>query len=101
MPGRQRRRQHRPIVWDPVRRVHHIVIKRSEKLASQMRVRPIERTFQHLDDCKGAGYAVQLSICQFILERGTDSSETASYSRYLRAHLRPPSRTCVGRWSTL
>lgn len=59
------------VAWDAARGVHHIVdFKRSEKLRSQMRgydkMRP---PFEHLDDCKGAGYALQTSIYQYVLER--------------------------------
>ena len=59
------------IVYDPVNKVHHIVDhKRSEKLRSQMRgFQRMSDPFSHLDDCKGAGYALQTSIYQYILER--------------------------------
>lgn len=59
------------IVWDPSRGVHHIIdFKRSNKLRSQMRgYGKMKQPFNHLDDCKGAGYAIQTSIYQFILER--------------------------------
>ena len=59
------------IVWDAAHGVHHIIdFKRSSKLRTQLRgygkMRP---PFKHLDDCKGAGYAIQVSIYQYILER--------------------------------
>jgi hypothetical protein len=59
------------IVWDARRNVHHIVdFKRSNKLKSQLRgFGKMAAPFSHLDNCKGAGYALQTSIYQFILER--------------------------------
>ena len=59
------------ILYDPARAVYHIVdYKRSDKLQSDLRGYGMMRApFTHLDDCKGAGYALQLSIYQWILER--------------------------------
>jgi hypothetical protein len=60
------------ILWDAKRGVHHILdFKRSEKLRLQMRgygkmAAPFDK---HLDDCKGAGYALQCSIYQYVLAR--------------------------------
>ena len=59
------------IVWDTRREVYHIIdFKRSNKLRSQLRgYGKMSEPFQHLDDSKGAGYALQTSIYQYILER--------------------------------
>lgn len=59
------------ILYDPATKTHHLVdFKRSDKLESQLRgYRKMGPPFTHLDDCKGAGYALQLSIYQYILER--------------------------------
>ena len=59
------------IVWDQRRNVYHIIDhKRSEKLKLQMRgYEKMKHPMNHLDDCKGAGYALQTSIYQYILER--------------------------------
>jgi hypothetical protein len=59
------------ILYDPANDVHHIVDhKRSDKLRSQMRgYEKMSAPFAHLDDCKGAGYALQTSIYQYVLER--------------------------------
>lgn len=59
------------IAWDPSRKVYHIIdFKRSDKLQTQLRgFRKMGAPFNHLDDCKGAGYALQTSIYQYILER--------------------------------
>lgn len=61
------------ILWDPANNVHHILdFKRSDKLAGDMHNKfkgKMEPPFQHLDDCRGASYALQLSIYQYILER--------------------------------
>lgn len=59
------------IVFDPRNELYHIVDhKRSDKLAAQLRgYRKMLAPFSHLDDCKGAGYALQTSIYQYILER--------------------------------
>ena len=59
------------IVYDPDNAVYHIVDhKRSDKLRAQMRgFQKMGHPFKHLDDCKGAGYALQTSIYQYILER--------------------------------
>jgi hypothetical protein len=62
------------IVWDARRNVYHIIDhKRSDKLRAQMRgYGKMKAPFNHLDDCKGAGYALQTSIYQYILERQYD-----------------------------
>lgn len=61
------------IVFDAARGVHHLVdFKRSDKLMGQLRgygSKKMDAPFGHLQDCKGAGYALQLSIYQYILER--------------------------------
>lgn len=59
------------IVWDPSTKLHHIVdFKRSDKLKKDLRgYRRMKKPLDHLDDCKGAGYALQTSIYQYILER--------------------------------
>ena len=58
------------IAWDTRRKVYHIIdFKRSDKLRSQMRGYGKMATFTHLDACKGAGYALQTSIYQRVLER--------------------------------
>ena len=59
------------VVWDPSRQVHHIVdFKRSDKLRRDLRgYGKMAGALSHLDDCKGAGYALQTSIYQCILER--------------------------------
>lgn len=59
------------ILWDEERGVHHILdFKRSDKLAAQMRgFGKMLGEMSHLDDCKGAAYALQTSIYQYILER--------------------------------
>ena len=61
------------IVYDAARKVHHLIdYKRSDKLQSQLRgygARKMARPLDHLQDCKGAGYALQLSLYQHILER--------------------------------
>ena len=59
------------IVWDPRRRVHHIIdFKRSAKLRTQLRgFGKMAEPLGHLDNCKGAGYALQTSIYQYILQR--------------------------------
>jgi hypothetical protein len=59
------------IVWDPRQEVYHIVdYKRSDKLQGQLRgFGKMSAPFAHLDSCKGAGYALQLSIYQYILQR--------------------------------
>lgn len=59
------------IFFDAEAGVYHIVdFKRSDKLAedlvSSYRMKP---PFSHLSDCRGAKYALQVSIYQFILER--------------------------------
>ena len=58
------------IVWDARRKLYHIIDhKRSDKLRTQMRgYGKMKAPMKHLDDCKGAGYALQTSIYQFILE---------------------------------
>jgi hypothetical protein len=59
------------IVYDPTRNVHHIIDhKRSDKLqASMWGFKKMSKPFMHLDDCKGAAYALQTSIYQYVLER--------------------------------
>lgn len=59
------------IFYEPSTGLHHIVdFKRSDKLRAQMRgYGKMRAPFQHLDDCKGAAYALQTSIYQYILER--------------------------------
>lgn len=59
------------IVWDARRGVHHIVDhKRSDKLRGSLRgYGKMAAPFSHLDDCKGAAYALQTSIYQYVLER--------------------------------
>ena len=59
------------IFYEPSTQLHHIVdFKRSDKLRAQMRgYGKMRAPFQHLDDCKGAAYALQTSIYQYILER--------------------------------
>lgn len=83
------------IVWDPTRNVHHIIdFKRSSKLRSQMRgYGKMKAPFTHLDDCKGAGYAIQTSIYQFILER--DYGMTIGDRILLSLHAGEPFETSV------
>lgn len=59
------------IVWDASSAVYHIVDhKRSDKLMRDLRgYGKMTNAFSHLDDCKGAAYALQTSIYQYILER--------------------------------
>ena len=59
------------IVWDARRKLYHIIDhKRSDKLRTQMRgYGKMKAPMNHLDDCKGAGYALQTSIYQYILEK--------------------------------
>ena len=59
------------IVYDSALDLYHIIDhKRSEKLATQMRgYGKMLKPFSHLDDCKGASYALQTSIYQYVLER--------------------------------
>lgn len=59
------------LLYDPQTKVHHIVDhKRSDKLAGSLRgFGKMLPPLQHLDDCKGAAYALQTSIYQYILER--------------------------------
>lgn len=57
------------IVFDPSRNQHHIIDhKRTAKLPLREYSRMLE-PFDHLDACKGAAYALQTSIYQYILER--------------------------------
>jgi hypothetical protein len=50
--------------------IHIVDHKRSEKLRMQLRgYKKMRPPFQHLDDCKGAAYALQTSVYQYILER--------------------------------
>ena len=59
------------IAFDARLKVFHIIdFKRSDKLQRDLRgYGKMQRPLQHLDDCKGASYALQLSIYQYILER--------------------------------
>ena len=59
------------ILWDPAAKLYHIVDhKRSDKLETQMRgYGKMCGALSHLDDCKGAAYALQTSIYQYVLER--------------------------------
>ena len=59
------------IVYEPSTGLYHIIDhKRSEKLNSQLRgYGKMSHPFTHIEDCKGAGYALQTSIYQYILER--------------------------------
>lgn len=59
------------ILYEPATGLHHIVDwKRSDKLQSQLRgYSKMQPPLQHLDDCKGASYALQTSIYQSVLER--------------------------------
>lgn len=83
------------IVWDAARRVHHIVdFKRSDKLAAQMRgFSKMVGVFAHLDDCKGAAYALQCSLYQYILER--DYGLTIGDRILLSIHPEKPFATSV------
>lgn len=62
------------ILRDPARGVYHIVDhKRSDKLRLSLRgYGKMHAPLNHLDDCKGAAYALQLSLYRFILERDYD-----------------------------
>ena len=59
------------IVYDPRLKIHHIVDhKRSPKLKQDLRgYKKMKAPFTHLDACKGAAYALQTSIYQYVLER--------------------------------
>jgi len=59
------------IVYEPSTGRHHIVdYKRSDKLQADLRgYRKMAAPFAHLDDCKGASYALQVGIYQWVLER--------------------------------
>lgn len=59
------------IVYEPRTGLHHIVdFKRSDKLRKDLRgYGKMRGEFSHLDDCKGAGYALQTSIYQYVLAR--------------------------------
>lgn len=59
------------LVRDPASGVVHIVDhKRTDKLRASLRgFGKMSAPFAHLDDCKAAGYAIQVSIYQYILER--------------------------------
>jgi len=83
------------IVWDARRQVHHIIdFKRSNKLRSQLRgYGKMAAPFAHLDNCKGAGYALQTSIYQFILER--DYGLTIGDRILLSLHAEQPFVTSV------
>lgn len=59
------------ILYDPATGLHHVVDhKRSDKLRKDLRgYGKMSAPFAHLDDCKGAGYGLQTSIYQYVLER--------------------------------
>lgn len=59
------------ILYEPSKDLYHILdFKRSDKLAEQMTgYTKMKPPLNHLDDSKGAAYALQTSIYQFILER--------------------------------
>jgi hypothetical protein len=59
------------LVRDPASGVVHIVDhKRTDKLRASLRgFGKMSAPFAHLDDCKAAGYAIQVSIYQYILQR--------------------------------
>lgn len=59
------------ILYEPGKDLYHILdFKRSDKLADQMTgFTKMKPPLNHLDDCKGAAYALQTSIYQYILER--------------------------------
>ena len=61
------------LLWDEEAKVVHILdFKRSDKLIGDMHNlyrRKMDQPMTHLDDCRGASYALQLSIYQYILER--------------------------------
>ena len=59
------------ILYDTKKDLYHIVDhKRSDKLKKDLRgYRKMKPPFNHLDDCKGAAYALQLSIYQWIMEK--------------------------------
>lgn len=59
------------ILYEPSTGLHHILdYKRSAKLKVQMRgYGKMKHPFTHLDDSKGAAYALQTSIYQFVLEK--------------------------------
>jgi hypothetical protein len=59
------------IVYEPARGLHHIIdFKRSDKLKKDLRgYGKMRLPFNHLDDCKGASYALQTSLYQYVLER--------------------------------
>ena len=59
------------IVWDERRGVYHIIDhKRTDKLRANLRgYDKMSAPLDHIDDCKGAAYALQTSIYQYILER--------------------------------
>lgn len=58
------------IFYEPSTNMYHIVdFKRSDKLKAQLRgYGKMTGALSHLDDCKGAAYALQTSIYQWILE---------------------------------
>ena len=58
------------IFYEPSTGLHHIVdFKRSDKLKAQMRgFGKMTGELSHLDDCKGAAYALQTGVYQRILE---------------------------------
>ena len=83
------------ILWDERRGVHHILDhKRTPKLIPQLRgYSRMRAPFTHLDDCKGAGYALQTSIYQYILER--DYGMTIGDRVLLSLHADAPAHTSV------
>lgn len=83
------------IVWDERRKVYHIIDhKRSDKLRGQMRgYGKMKAPMDHLDDCKGAGYALQTSIYQYILEK--EYGMTIGDRMLLSLHKEAPFATSV------
>lgn len=59
------------LLYEPSKGIHHILdFKRSDKLSQQMTgFVNMKAPLNHLQDCKGAAYALQTSIYQYILER--------------------------------
>jgi len=83
------------IVWDPTAKVYHIIDhKRTDKLHAQLRgYKRMNEPMNHLDDCKGAGYALQTSIYQYILE--TEYGMTFGDRILLSLHNEAPFSTSV------
>jgi hypothetical protein len=59
------------IVYEPATKLHHIIdFKRSDKLKEQLwGYAKMRAPLTHLDDSKGASYALQTSLYQYVLER--------------------------------